>query len=74
MPRCRRAQVGQQRRKLQQRRSRVLEIELLETIVIVGGLSAVGLLWVGACVGMLQVVWATITDPIRDHLNLGKKD
>jgi len=71
MPRCHRAH---RRRNRQQRRSRVLEIELLETIVIVGGLSAVGLLWVGACVGMLQVVWATITDPIRDHLNLGGKD
>ncbi len=47
-------------------------IDTLQEIVIVVGLAGVGLLWVGAVLGMLQVGWKSIIEPIVDRLGRNK--
>jgi len=42
-------------------------METLGTVLIVGGLSAVALLWAGAMLGAAHVVWDSLMAPLFDR-------
>ena len=44
-------------------------METLETVAIVAGLSGVALLWIGATVGALGVVWDGVLAPVMARIS-----
>jgi len=45
----------------------------LSEIIILGGISCLGILWIAALAGMMQVGWYTITSPVIDWLKEKKE-
>tara|TARA_Y100000310_G_scaffold313327_1_gene361569 strand:- start:887 stop:1036 length:150 start_codon:yes stop_codon:yes gene_type:complete len=48
-------------------------IQTLQEIIILGGISCLGILWIAALIGMMQVGWNTITSPVIDRLKEKKE-
>ena len=48
-------------------------MEWLESVVIIGGLTGVTLLWVASVVGMLHVAWGTVGDHWQNAINWLKR-
>jgi len=48
-------------------------MEALETVLVIAGLSAVGLLWIVAVAGAMHVVWESILAPLSRRLSRPEK-